>query len=171
MNYKIICVIMFCGTAYPAAPVAQSATEQVRTQPPAVPVDSSQILADRIIKSQIPVLVDFWAPWCKPCLQLTPIISLLKKEYAGRITVTKINVDVHKRIAAYFRVSTIPAVFIVKDKAVVKFIGGVQGKDAYTAAIEEVLSPGPSGAPPDHPAASQPSDTVPARKTTGGALP
>jgi thioredoxin 1 len=102
--------------------------------------DSSQILAQQIVGSTVPVLVDFWAPWCRPCHMLTPVISELKKDYSGRINVMKINVDENRRIANHFRVSSIPAVFIIKDRAVVKSILGVQDKSAYVDAIEEVLA-------------------------------
>ncbi len=102
--------------------------------------DSSQQLADRIVKSEIPVLIDFWAPWCIPCHLITPILKDIKTEYAGRTEVMKINVDVHRRIAGYFRVTAIPAVFIVKDRVVVKRLAGVQKKEAYIAAVEQVLA-------------------------------
>jgi thioredoxin 1 len=102
--------------------------------------DSSQQLADRIVKSEIPVLVDFWAPWCVPCHLITPILKDIKTEYAGRIEVMNINIDVHRRIAGYFRVTAIPAVFIVKDRVVVKRLAGVQNKEAYIAAVEQVLA-------------------------------
>ena len=102
-------------------------------------VDSSQSLADQIIKSEIPVLIDFWAPWCMPCRMLGPIIGDIKKEYHGKIEVMKINTDIHKQIANYFGISSIPAVFIVKDKKVVKYLMGVQAKEAYVSAVEEVL--------------------------------
>jgi thioredoxin len=102
--------------------------------------DSSMTLADRIVKSETPVLIDFWAVWCAPCRMLSPIIKDLEKEYAGRIKVMKINVDVHRQIAAYFKVSSIPAIYIVKDRAVVKYIPGLRSKEDYRAAIEEVLA-------------------------------
>jgi thioredoxin 1 len=103
------------------------------------PADSSDLLAERIVKSDIPVLVDFWAPWCMPCKMVNPIIKEIAKNYAGKIKVMKINVDKHKRIAAHFKVMSIPAVFIVKDRAVVKQIPGVQSKEAYISAVEEVI--------------------------------
>jgi len=102
--------------------------------------DSSDIMADIIIKSKIPVLVDFWASWCGPCRILSPTIEELSKKYAGKIKVLKINVDVHRRIAAYFRVSAIPAIFLVKDKTVVNYLPGLQPKDEYEKAIKAVIS-------------------------------
>jgi thioredoxin 1 len=106
-----------------------------------MPFDSSDIIADRIVKSNVPVMLDFWATWCMPCKMLGPTVEELKKKYAGRIKVIKIDVDANRRIAAYFRVSSIPAVFFIKDKAVVQYIPGLQPKSAYEQAISEVLKP------------------------------
>ena len=104
------------------------------------PVDSSQQIADRIVKSEIPVVIDFWASWCMPCKILNPIIKKLGSKYAGRIEVIKVNVDVHRSIASYFGISGIPAVFIVDNKRVVKALPGLQPKEKYEQAIEEVLA-------------------------------
>lgn len=101
--------------------------------------DSSQQYATKIVESKIPVLIDFWAPWCGPCHMIAPSIAQLEKEYKGRITVMRINIDMHREIADYFQVQSIPIVFLVKDKAVVKFVPGAQPKEAYKRAIEEVL--------------------------------
>jgi thioredoxin 1 len=132
-----------------------------------IPVDSSDILADVIVKSKVPVLIDFWAPWCMPCRMLGPTIEELKKKYAGKIRVMKINIDVHVRIAAYFRVTSIPAVFFIKDKAVVLFIPGLRPKEDYDKAIKEVLAlktePPPDSTQKKQPAPAQPAPTPPAQ--------
>jgi len=107
------------------------------------PFDSSDVIADRIVKSPIPVMIDFWATWCMPCRMLGPTVEDLKKKYSGKIKVIKIDVDVNRRIAAYFRVSSIPAVFFIKDKAVVQYLPGLQDKSVYEQAIAEVLKPKP----------------------------
>ena len=106
-----------------------------------VAFDSSDIIADRIVKSNIPVMLDFWATWCMPCRMLGPTVEDLKKKYTGRIKVMKIDVDVNKRIAAYFRISSIPAVYFIKDKAVVQYVPGLQDKSVYENAIAELLKP------------------------------
>jgi thioredoxin 1 len=110
------------------------------------PFDSSDIIVDQILKSKIPVLIDFWAVWCMPCRMLSPTIEELKKKYAGRIRVMKVNVDVNARISAYFRVSSIPAVFFVKDKAVVLYLQGLRPKEDYESAIRQVLAMKPAQA-------------------------
>jgi thioredoxin 1 len=107
------------------------------------PRDSSNAIADRILKSKVPVLVDFWAVWCKPCHLLAPTIKQIEKEYGDKIMVVRVNIDIHRRMANYFRVSSIPTVFIVKDKAVVKYVPGVQGKQVYRDALDAVLTPAP----------------------------
>ena len=102
-------------------------------------IDSSDITAQKIVDAEQPVLADFWAAWCAPCRLLAPIVAELKKEYKGRIKVIKVNVDNNRRLATYFHVQGIPAVFIIADKTVVKFLPGLQSKSVYKAAIEEVL--------------------------------
>jgi thioredoxin 1 len=110
-------------------------------QPMEMPFDSSQIIADRVVKSPIPVLMDFWATWCGPCRMLGPIIEELKKKYAGKVSFEKINVDVHRNLSAYFRVSAIPAVFIVSNKTVVNYLQGLQPKEVYEQALQSALHP------------------------------
>lgn len=101
--------------------------------------DSSQYYVQEIIHSKIPVLTEFWAVWCGPCKILTPIINQIKDEYKGEIKVIKINVDRNRSLASYFRVASIPSVFIIKNKIVVQRILGVQPKEAYIAALNKVL--------------------------------
>jgi thioredoxin 1 len=108
------------------------------------PFDSSYILFDQIIKSKVPVLIDFWAVWCMPCRMLSPTIETLKKKYAGRLKVMKINVDVDRKLAAYFSVSAIPAVFFVKDKVVVLYLQGLHPVEDYESAINRVLNMKPA---------------------------
>lgn len=102
-------------------------------------IDSSQQIADVIVKSKIPVLVDFWAPWCGPCRYVTPIINELEDQFKGKVLFLKVNVDVHKVIAAYFKIMAIPSVYILYDKTVVQNLQGVQPKEAYVQALEDVL--------------------------------
>lgn len=121
-------------------------------QPVAIPspaVDSSQQIADRIISSKKPVFIDFWAVWCGPCKLLNPIVKELEKEYKGRVEFIKVNVDIHRSLAQYFGVNSIPAVFIVKDKAVVNGLLGLRLKSDYVLALNQALAvPAKSPVPP-----------------------
>jgi thioredoxin len=102
--------------------------------------DSSEQIADRIVKSTKPVLVDFWAAWCGPCKLLNPIIKELETEYKGRVLFLKVDVDRTPALSRYFQVSAIPAVFIIKDKAVVNMLPGLRPKEAYREALNSVLA-------------------------------
>jgi thioredoxin 1 len=113
-------------------------------QPFVPPEDSSQAIADRIVQSEIPVLVDFWAAWCGPCRILNPIIAELEETYKDKVLFIKVNVDIHRALSSYFGVSSIPAVFIIHKKSVVQALPGVQPKENYIKALDTVLKGSPS---------------------------
>jgi thioredoxin 1 len=108
------------------------------------PFDSSDIIVDQLLKSKVPVLIDFWATWCMPCRMLSPTLEDIRKKYAGRIKLIKVNVDVNVKVSAYFHVSAIPAVFFVKDRAVVLYLQGLRPKEDYESAIQQVLTMKPA---------------------------
>ncbi len=79
---------------------------------------------DEVIKSAVPVLVDFWAPWCGPCKMIAPVVKELADEYSGRIKVGKLNTDENLNIATQYQISSIPTLLIFKGgKPVSKLIG------------------------------------------------
>lgn len=92
-----------------------------------------------VINSETPVLVDFWADWCTPCHMLAPTIDELASEYKGKIKVGKLNVDENPQTPGSFGIMSLPTVLIFKEGKPVKNFVGVQGKEEFKKAIDEVL--------------------------------
>ncbi|MEW6045237.1 MAG: thioredoxin [Bacillota bacterium] len=92
-----------------------------------------------VLKSTQPVLVDFWAEWCGPCLRIAPIVEAIAGEYAGRLKVGKLNVDENPDLASRYGVMSIPTLMIFRDGEPVEFIVGLQPKSALTRRIDAVL--------------------------------
>jgi len=95
---------------------------------------------EKVLESKLPVIVDFWAPWCGPCRMVSPTIDELAKDYEGKLIVGKMNVDENQVPASQFNVMSIPTVMIFKDGKPVKSIIGAQGKESYKKAIDEALN-------------------------------
>lgn len=95
---------------------------------------------NQVLQSDIPILVDFWAPWCGPCRVVGPIVEELAKEYEGKLKVAKLNVDDNQNTASQYSVMSIPTLMFFKKGQPVKTMVGAQGKDALKRGIDEVLS-------------------------------
>lgn len=86
---------------------------------------------EKVLKSTVPVLVDFWAPWCGPCRMAGPILDELAKEYEGKVQVAKINIDNNQKSAADYDVMSIPTTILIKDGKEIERQIGFAGKQAF----------------------------------------
>lgn len=84
---------------------------------------------NEVLKSEVPVMVDFWAAWCGPCKMVAPIIEEIAKEYTGKVKVGKINVDEQPELASAFRITSIPTIMIFKNGKIKETVVGYQSKE------------------------------------------
>jgi thioredoxin 1 len=92
-----------------------------------------------VLQSPLPVLVDFWAPWCGPCKVIGPVVAELAKEYAGRLKVVKVNVDDHPQSPSRYGVRSIPNLVLFKGGQVQDQIVGAVPKAQLVRAISQVV--------------------------------
>jgi thioredoxin 1 len=93
-----------------------------------------------VLESPQPVLVDFWAPWCVPCLRVTPIVEAVAEEFSGKARVGKLNIDESPQTATEYRISSIPALVVFKGGQVVDKLVGVQPKEKLAGALKAQLA-------------------------------
>jgi thioredoxin 1 len=93
-----------------------------------------------VLQSAVPVLVDFWAPWCGPCKTIAPIVEEIAAAYEGKLKVAKLNVDDHPATAARYNIRGIPNLIILKGGAVKEQIVGAVPKAKLVSAIDKALA-------------------------------
>lgn len=101
---------------------------------------TDQNFETEVLKSDIPVLVDFWAEWCGPCKMIAPVVEELAGEYTGKLKFGKLDVDAHGSIAQQFRILSIPTVIIFKDGKVESQIVGAVPKKEIQKHIDNALA-------------------------------
>ncbi|HRK02276.1 MAG TPA: thioredoxin [Oligoflexia bacterium] len=94
---------------------------------------------NEVIKSNVPVLVDFWAEWCGPCRALSPTIDELADQYAGKVKITKVNVDENPEVPGRFRIRGIPTLLMFKNGQLVDQLVGAHPKGAIDDLIKKTL--------------------------------
>jgi thioredoxin 1 len=92
-----------------------------------------------VLQSKTPVLVDFWAPWCHPCLMIAPVLEELAGEYAGRLTIAKLDVDQNAKTAAKYAIMSIPNLIIFKNGKLVSQIVDRKSKAELKQALDAIL--------------------------------
>jgi thioredoxin 1 len=94
----------------------------------------------QVLKSEVPVVVDFWAPWCGPCRAVAPILEELAGEYEGRLTIAKVNTDDEQRVAGSLGIMAIPTMIFFKDGKEINRIQGAAPKRILKEVFDKTLA-------------------------------
>ena len=113
--------------------------EETSTSGSLATVVTDQTFQREVLESDVPVLVDFWAPWCGPCRMIAPLIDQLAEEYQGKLKAVKLNTDESPSVATEYGIRSIPTVMIFKDGQKVDTVIGAVPKSTLSGTIEKYL--------------------------------
>ncbi|HEY9814562.1 MAG: thioredoxin [Leptolyngbya sp. DLM2.Bin15] len=94
---------------------------------------------DEVLESELPVLVDFWAPWCGPCRMVAPVVDEISEQYAGQVKVVKVNTDENPSVASQYGIRSIPTLMIFKGGQRVDMVVGAVPKTTLATTLEKYL--------------------------------
>jgi thioredoxin 1 len=92
-----------------------------------------------VLESEVPVLVDFWAPWCGPCRMVAPVVDEISEQYDGKVKVVKVNTDENPSVASQYGIRSIPTLMIFKDGQRVDMVVGAVPKTTLANTLEKYL--------------------------------
>jgi thioredoxin 1 len=94
---------------------------------------------EEVLDSELPVLVDFWAPWCGPCRMVAPVVEEIAQQYEGKVKVVKLNTDDNPQVASQYGIRSIPTLMIFKDGQRVDMVVGAIPKTTLANTLEKYL--------------------------------
>jgi thioredoxin 1 len=100
---------------------------------------TDQDFEEKVKKADVPVLVDFWAPWCGPCKMIAPILEEIASEYQGKATIAKLDTDQHREAAVEYGINAIPTIILFNNGQIEKKWVGLTSKKDITAEIDQLV--------------------------------